>query len=128
MVPAPDASPPQPRRRSSSIPHTSNPELFHALASNGLQPEAPPEEAPRRRRPSSTPHTEHPELGGALRRVSTNTRTLWDRRVDGGFPEVKELKRRVRDVVEPGRDLGHVDGKKAVHEVKTCEVGCKDCQ
>ncbi|OAA73901.1 selenoprotein domain protein [Cordyceps fumosorosea ARSEF 2679] len=34
---------------------------------------------------------------------------LWDRKVDGGFPETKELKRRVRDVIEPGRDLGHVD-------------------
>ncbi|KAL2260887.1 hypothetical protein VTK26DRAFT_4995 [Humicola hyalothermophila] len=34
---------------------------------------------------------------------------LWDRKVDGGFPETKELKRRVRDVVEPGRSLGHVD-------------------
>ncbi|EAQ89134.1 hypothetical protein CHGG_05753 [Chaetomium globosum CBS 148.51] len=34
---------------------------------------------------------------------------LWDRKVDGGFPEVKELKRRVRDVIQPGRDLGHVD-------------------
>lgn len=34
---------------------------------------------------------------------------LWDRTVDGGFPETKELKRRVRDVIEPGRDLGHVD-------------------
>ncbi|OAA48292.1 selenoprotein domain protein [Beauveria brongniartii RCEF 3172] len=40
---------------------------------------------------------------GASRRV------LWDRKVDGGFPETKELKRRVRDVMEPGRDLGHVD-------------------
>lgn len=37
------------------------------------------------------------------------TTVLWDRRTDGGFPETKELKRRVRDVVEPGRDLGHVD-------------------
>ncbi|TLD23230.1 hypothetical protein PspLS_07274 [Pyricularia sp. CBS 133598] len=37
------------------------------------------------------------------------TRTLWDRKVDGGFPETKELKRRVRDVIEPGRNLGHVD-------------------
>lgn len=36
-------------------------------------------------------------------------RTLWDRKTDGGFPETKELKRRVRDVIEPGRDLGHVD-------------------
>ncbi|KAF4121209.1 Rdx family [Geosmithia morbida] len=34
---------------------------------------------------------------------------LWDRRNDGGFPETKELKRRVRDVIEPGRHLGHVD-------------------
>ena len=40
---------------------------------------------------------------------------LWDRKADGGFPETKELKRRVRDCVEPKRDLGHVDrhgGKK----------------
>jgi hypothetical protein len=34
---------------------------------------------------------------------------LWDRKIDGGFPEVKELKRRVRDVIQPDRDLGHVD-------------------
>ncbi|KAK4123954.1 hypothetical protein N657DRAFT_645562, partial [Parathielavia appendiculata] len=34
---------------------------------------------------------------------------LWDRKVDGGFPETKELKRRLRDVIEPGRNLGHVD-------------------
>jgi len=34
---------------------------------------------------------------------------LWDRKTDGGFPETKELKRRVRDVIQPGRDLGHVD-------------------
>ncbi|KAH6625033.1 Rdx family-domain-containing protein [Chaetomium sp. MPI-SDFR-AT-0129] len=34
---------------------------------------------------------------------------LWDRKIDGGFPETKELKRRVRDVIQPGRDLGHVD-------------------
>jgi predicted Rdx family selenoprotein len=26
-------------------------------------------------------------------------RVLWDRKVDGGFPETKELKRRVRDVM-----------------------------
>lgn len=37
------------------------------------------------------------------------TRVLWDRTVDGGFPETKELKRRVRDVIEPQRNLGHVD-------------------
>ncbi|KAH0538775.1 hypothetical protein FGG08_004663 [Glutinoglossum americanum] len=37
---------------------------------------------------------------------------LWDRKTEGGFPETKELKKRVRDCVEPGRDLGHVDRKK----------------
>lgn len=37
------------------------------------------------------------------------TWTLWDRKVDGGFPETKELKRRLRDIIEPGRNLGHVD-------------------
>jgi hypothetical protein len=26
--------------------------------------------------------------------------------------ETKELKRRVRDIIDPGKDLGHVDGKK----------------
>ncbi|CAL8575451.1 hypothetical protein XPA_001374 [Xanthoria parietina] len=34
---------------------------------------------------------------------------LWDRKTQGGFPEIKELKRLVRDIVEPTRDLGHVD-------------------
>ena len=44
--------------------------------------------------------------GGGLAPART---VLWDRKTDGGFPETKELKRRVRDVIEPGRDLGHVD-------------------
>ncbi|PLB45096.1 hypothetical protein P170DRAFT_440231 [Aspergillus steynii IBT 23096] len=34
---------------------------------------------------------------------------LWDRKTDGGFPEVKVLKSRVRNVVDPGRSLGHTD-------------------
>ncbi|KAL8914024.1 MAG: hypothetical protein Q9171_001275 [Xanthocarpia ochracea] len=34
---------------------------------------------------------------------------LWDRKTQGGFPETKELKRLVRDIVQPTRDLGHVD-------------------
>lgn len=41
---------------------------------------------------------------------------LWDRKSDGGFPETKELKRRVRDLVEPGRGLGHVDQDYGVRE------------
>ena len=34
---------------------------------------------------------------------------IWDRKAEGGFPEAKVLKQRVRDVVEPGRGLGHSD-------------------
>ena len=34
---------------------------------------------------------------------------IWDRKTDGGFPETKELKNRVRNIIEPGRDLGHID-------------------
>ncbi|RYP77997.1 hypothetical protein DL771_000856 [Monosporascus sp. 5C6A] len=41
--------------------------------------------------------------------IQPRHRVLWDRKVDGGFPETKELKRRVRDAIEPGRNLGHVD-------------------
>ncbi|KAK0623032.1 Rdx type Seleno protein, partial [Immersiella caudata] len=50
-----------------------------------------------------------PTTGGIFIVSIINTRILWDRKVDGGFPETKELKRRVRDVIEPERNLGHVD-------------------
>lgn len=65
-------------------------------------------------------------------------KVLWDRKVDGGFPETKELKRRVRDVIEPGRNLGHVDrdhGKPTAAEEAKTEVtgsdtthGTKECE
>ncbi|KAL5046382.1 Rdx family-domain-containing protein [Aspergillus fruticulosus] len=42
-------------------------------------------------------------------RFSKEGTILWDRKRDGGFPEVKELKSRVRNVIDPGRDLGHTD-------------------
>ncbi|KAG8166208.1 hypothetical protein KVR01_004760 [Diaporthe batatas] len=58
--------------------------------------------------PSSTSTPQQPgDGGGAI--ASPARKVLWDRKTDGGFPETKELKRRVRDVIEPGRDLGHVD-------------------
>ncbi|PLN78085.1 Rdx family-domain-containing protein [Aspergillus taichungensis] len=34
---------------------------------------------------------------------------LWERKRDGGFPEVKTLKSLVRNVIDPQRDLGHTD-------------------
>ncbi|KAG5998783.1 hypothetical protein E4U52_004775 [Claviceps spartinae] len=51
-----------------------------------------------------------PDVAGMGTATGTGeVQVLWDRKRDGGFPEVKDLKRRVRDVVEPGRNLGHVD-------------------
>lgn len=74
--------------------------------------------------------------------AEVTTQVLWDRKLDGGFPETKELKRRVRDVIEPGRDLGHVDrdygqvkaaGAKASGEGEVGKgtgegLACKDCE
>ena len=57
--------------------------------------------------------------------VETKTQLLWDRKTEGGFPETKELKRRVRDCIDPERDLGHVDGKKVVKEVEAAGEGRK---
>lgn len=39
---------------------------------------------------------------------------LWDRKTEGGFPETKVLKQKVRDRIDPKKDLGHSDvgGKK----------------
>jgi selenoprotein W-related protein len=34
---------------------------------------------------------------------------IWDRKADGGFPDAKTLKQRVRDRLDPGRNLGHID-------------------
>ena len=39
---------------------------------------------------------------------------LWDRKREGHFPEPKELKQRVRDVIDPDRDLGHNE-RQSVH-------------
>ncbi|MGX5817127.1 SelT/SelW/SelH family protein [Chitinophaga lutea] len=37
--------------------------------------------------------------------------TLFDRKRDNGFPDIKELKQQVRDRVNPGKSLGHSDRK-----------------
>lgn len=39
--------------------------------------------------------------------------TVWSRKDEGRFPEITELKQRVRDRVAPDRDLGHAERGKA---------------
>ncbi len=43
--------------------------------------------------------------------VRVNKKVLWDRKLKERFPEMKELKQLVRDVIAPERDLGHSDTK-----------------
>jgi selenoprotein W-related protein len=49
-----------------------------------------------------------PATGGAFQ-IAYDGDLLWERKRDGGFPDVKTLKQLVRDRLDPGRDLGHVD-------------------
>ena len=51
-----------------------------------------------------------PGTGGVFV-VRSGERIIWSRKDEGRFPEIAELKQRVRDVVAPGRDLGHVEGR-----------------
>ena len=49
-----------------------------------------------------------PGTGGVLE-VRLNGAILFSRKTAGRFPESKELKQLIRDVIAPERDLGHSD-------------------
>ena len=41
--------------------------------------------------------------------ISCGQDIIWERGKKKGMPEIKELKRKVRDVVAPDKDLGHIE-------------------
>lgn len=41
--------------------------------------------------------------------IKMGEQLLWDRKREGHFPEPKEIKQRVRDIIAPDRSLGHSD-------------------
>ena len=49
-----------------------------------------------------------PGTGGVFE-IRYDGAAIWERKRDGGFPDAKALKQRVRDQLDPGRDLGHAD-------------------
>ncbi|MGE0237940.1 MAG: SelT/SelW/SelH family protein [Parvibaculaceae bacterium] len=49
-----------------------------------------------------------PGTGGVFQ-IACDDVLIWERKRDGGFPDVKTLKQLVRDVIAPERDLGHTD-------------------
>lgn len=52
---------------------------------------------------------------------------MWDRKQDGGFPESKELKQRVRNLVAPNMFLGHSDTS-STEERREEREDCVDCE
>ncbi|QCQ89765.1 SelT/SelW/SelH family protein [Rhodococcus sp. SGAir0479] len=49
-----------------------------------------------------------PGTGGVFR-IGVGDTLVWDRKRDGGFPDIVTLKKLIRDAAVPGRDLGHAD-------------------
>ena len=52
-----------------------------------------------------------PGRTGGVFTVRLDDEVVFDRKEEGGFPELRALKQRIRDRVAPGRDLGHSDRK-----------------
>jgi selenoprotein W-related protein len=46
---------------------------------------------------------------GGIYQVHLDGELIWDRKRDGGFPDVRHLKQLVRDRIDPERSLGHTD-------------------
>lgn len=50
---------------------------------------------------------------GGIFEISLDGDLIWERKREGGFPDVKQLKQLVRDRIDPERSLGHIDGHAA---------------
>ena len=50
---------------------------------------------------------------GGIFEIHLDGNLIWERKRDGGFPDIRVLKQMVRDRIDPDRDLGHIDGHKA---------------
>lgn len=46
---------------------------------------------------------------GGVFDVRVEGQVVWSRKVEGRFPQPKELKQRVRDAIKPDKDLGHAE-------------------
>ena len=53
---------------------------------------------------------------GGIFEIRVDGELVWERKRDGGFPDVKTLKQLVRDRVDPDRNLGHIDRRAPLGE------------
>ena len=49
---------------------------------------------------------------GGIFEIYANETKIWDRKENNGFPQITELKKLVRNVIAPEKNLGHIDRKK----------------
>ena len=50
-----------------------------------------------------------PSLVPGIWQIHANGQLVWDRKTERGLPEMKDLKRRVRDIIAPDKNLGHAE-------------------
>ncbi|HEX5169177.1 MAG TPA: SelT/SelW/SelH family protein [Cyclobacteriaceae bacterium] len=50
-----------------------------------------------------------PDHTGGVFEIHVNDELVFSRVTNSGFPDIKELKRLIRDKVAPGKNLGHID-------------------
>lgn len=55
------------------------------------------------------------EISGSYK-IFIDKEILFDRKIEGRFPEIKELKQLLRDKVAPSKSLGHSDKKTTTNE------------
>jgi len=53
---------------------------------------------------------------GGVFQITLDGAQIWDRKDQGGFPEARQLRQRIRDRLWPDRDLGHLDGHSPAKE------------
>lgn len=46
---------------------------------------------------------------GGIYDIYVDQKLIWSRKESGRFPDIKEIKQLIRDMISPGKDLGHSD-------------------
>jgi selenoprotein W-related protein len=59
--------------------------------------------------------TLRPGTGGVFD-LTLDGQLLWSRKGEGRFPDISELKQRLRNRIDPARDLGHIDKARRPHD------------